>query len=185
MKVFIAGAIKIKCLKNIVVEKLDGIIEKKFEVLLGDAEGIDSLVQNYFKDKGYENIKIYSTNGQVRNNYGGWKVVSVFTKDEVKGRAFYTVKDDQMAYDTDIGFMIWNGESQGTFNNMINLLNKNKRVCLFLDNENKLLLLKKIEDLEKVVSGLDTKVKILFEKLKKKVNLLNQISEDNQMKLLY
>lgn len=40
MKVFIAGAIKIKCLKNIVVEKLDGIIEKKFEVLWGMLRGL-------------------------------------------------------------------------------------------------------------------------------------------------
>lgn len=73
------------------------------------------------------------------------RVTNLLLEDEVKGRAFYTVKDEQMAYDANIGFMIWNGEIQGTLNNMINLLSKNKRVCLFLDNENKLLLLKKLK----------------------------------------
>lgn len=36
-----------------------------------------------------------------------------------------------MAKNADIGFMIWNGKSKGTFNNMINLLNLGKEVILY------------------------------------------------------
>ncbi|MGL6023894.1 MAG: hypothetical protein ACRC0F_04695 [Cetobacterium sp.] len=182
MKIFIAGAIKIKDLKSMVLEKLDGIIEKKFEVLLGDAEGIDSSVQKYFKSKEYKNVKIYCTNNKARNNFGNWEVINAFAKENETGRAFYTVKDKKMALDSDIGFMIWNGESEGTLNNMINLLVSNKKVCLFLDKENRLLLLKKLEDLEKIILISDTKTKLLYNKLLKK-KLLKKI-ENKQLKLI-
>ncbi|MGL5931826.1 MAG: hypothetical protein ACRCY7_02815 [Cetobacterium sp.] len=183
MKVFIAGAIKIKDLKKIVIEKLDGIIEKNFEVLVGDADGIDSSVQKYFKSKNYGNIKIYCTNGVIRNNFGDWEVISAFAKDNERGRAFYTVKDKKMAHDADIGFMIWNGESEGTLNNIINLLKAGKRVCLFLDNENKLLLLKEFKDLEKVIILSNSKTQLLYKKLLKKYNFENKL-EDDQMRLI-
>ncbi|MGL5988359.1 hypothetical protein [Cetobacterium sp.] len=183
MKVFIAGAIKIKELKKIVIEKLDGIIENNFEVLLGDAEGIDSSIQKYFKSKNYRNVEIYCTNREVRNNFGNWKVISVFAKDNERGRAFYTVKDKKMANDADIGFMIWNGESEGTLNNMINLLKSHKRVCLFLNNENKLLLLKEIKDLENVILSTNLKTVSLYKKLLKKYSFQNKI-ENEQMKLI-
>ncbi|MGL5126172.1 MAG: hypothetical protein ACRC6U_09375 [Fusobacteriaceae bacterium] len=183
MKVFIAGAIKIKDLKSMVLEKLDGIIGKKFEVLLGDAEGIDSSVQKYFKSKEYENVKIYCTNNKARNNFGNWQVINAFAKENERGRAFYTVKDKKMANDADIGFMIWNGESEGTLNNMINLLKSNKRVCLFLNNENKLLLLKEIKDLENVILSTNLKTVSLYKKLLKKYSFQNKI-ENEQMKLI-
>lgn len=49
----------------------------------------------------------------------------------IKGFDFYTAKDLEMAHQADIGFMIWNGKSKGTFNNMLNLLKFEKQVILY------------------------------------------------------
>ncbi len=48
MKIFIAGPRAITSLDENVEAKLNSIIEKGFEVLVGDANGIDRLVQSFF-----------------------------------------------------------------------------------------------------------------------------------------
>ena len=53
MKVFIGGPLKIKTLKPDVISKLNSIIKKKYKVLIGDANGIDKTIQNYFFNKKY------------------------------------------------------------------------------------------------------------------------------------
>ena len=47
--------------------------------------------------------------------------------------------------------MIWNKKSEGTLNNILNLLVLKKRVCLFLHQENELIWLKNLKDLENIV----------------------------------
>lgn len=189
MKVFIAGAIKITTLEPEVIKKLDNIIEKNFEVLLGDASGIDSLVQGYIAKRKYMNVKIYATNGQVRNNIGRWEVCSVMSERKTRDRAYFTVKDEKMAEDSDIGFMIWNGESQGTLNNMINLLSENKRVCLYMAGEKRTIILKSISDLEKVIEKLDEAVKRMYNKIlqvkikKNEKKSVSRVLETTQIRL--
>ena len=58
MKVFISGSISIKKLPNKVINSLNKIKENNFEVLVGDAKGIDSLIQDFYQD--YENVTIYT-----------------------------------------------------------------------------------------------------------------------------
>ena len=40
---------------------------------------------------------------------------------------YYRAKDLAMVEDADCGFMIWNGESKGTLNNILNLLYMDKK----------------------------------------------------------
>ncbi|WP_407272665.1 hypothetical protein [Radiobacillus sp. PE A8.2] len=76
----------------------------------------------------YSNVKVYASNGRTRNNIGGWEVINVKVAPDVKGFNFYAAKDLAMAEAADYGFMIWNGISRGTHNNILNLINRNKKV---------------------------------------------------------
>ncbi len=152
MKVFIGGPLKIKTLKPDVISKLNSIIKKKYKVLIGDANGIDKTIQNYFFNKKYKNVEIYSVN-KFRNNLGNWKSNVIKVEAKVKNREYYSIKDKKMAEIADVGFMIWNKKSQGTLNNILNLLILKKKVCLFIHQESKLIILKEIKDLENIVNA--------------------------------
>ena len=112
MKIFVSGSINIKQLPQLAIEKLDSIIEKNFAVLVGDANGVDSLIQKYMKEKSYRNVFVYYAGDKIRNNLDNWQTVNVSSS--LKGRALYTQKDIKMAEDADYGMMIWDGNSRGT-----------------------------------------------------------------------
>jgi hypothetical protein len=131
MKVFIAGPRAIRTLSPTVQERLRNIIEQKITVLVGDASGIDKMIQEYFSDANYKDVLVYASNGVARNNVGQWKVQNVPVRDNATGFAFYVEKDKAMADNADYGFMIWNGKSKGTLNNMVNLVSFNKEVLLY------------------------------------------------------
>lgn len=153
MKVFIAGSREIKQLDEKICIKLNSICEKKFQIIIGDAFGIDSCVQNYLNQKKYKDVKVYASNGFARNNLGNWKVENVKVENNIKGFEFYAQKDLEMAKQSDIGFMIWNGRSRGTFNNIVNLLNLNKEVILYYITNNKYYDIKNFGNLETFLKG--------------------------------
>ncbi|MDR0384134.1 MAG: hypothetical protein LBH47_02305 [Christensenellaceae bacterium] len=138
MKVFIGGSIKINSLDEMVEEKLESYIENGDTILIGDAGGADSAVQKYLFEKGYRNVVVYSSDLSVRSNIGNWNVNKITGLTGGKhGRNLHAVKDIALAFDCDLGFMIWNGQSKGTMNNITNLIDKNKDVIIFLNNERK------------------------------------------------
>ena len=166
MKIFIAGPRVITELDENIIRKLNNICEKKYEILIGDADGIDSCVQKHLKYNSYKNVVVYASKGIARNNYGDWKVENVEINRKLTGFDFYAEKDLKMAKDTDMGFMIWNGKSKGTFNNMINLIKLNKSIILYYLPNKKFYQFKQAEDFE---SFLKTYIK-LDGRLKKLLN---------------
>lgn len=70
-KVFIGGSISIKTLDDNVIARLDGIINKNFTVLIGDAFGADKEVQQYFASHKYKAVTVYACNNRARNNIFG------------------------------------------------------------------------------------------------------------------
>lgn len=166
MKVFIAGPRSINNLNESVCKKLQNICSKNYEVLVGDAYGIDSCVQNFLSQNNYNNVTVFASGKSVRNNYGKWFVHNVEVDSSVKGFDFYAKKDLEMAKNADIGFMIWNGESKGTFNNIINLLKMNKEVVLFYNGNNCFYDFKNIDEF---VDFCDSEIKIEG-KLKRIIN---------------
>lgn len=180
MKVFIGGPLKIKTLKPDVISKLNSIIKKKYKVLIGDANGVDKTIQNYFFYKKYENVEIFSVN-EFRNNLGSWKSNIIKVETKVKNREYYAIKDRKMAEIADVGFMIWNKKSEGTLNNILNLLILEKKVCLFIHQESKLVLLKEIKDLESIVSAENsTELMKLYLKSLKNIKKSYKENEDYQ-----
>lgn len=135
MKVFIGGSIGLKYLDSAITDELDKYMNGELEVLVGDAYGIDSMVQEYLSEHDYDNVTVYASNGKARNNIGGWKAANIEVPSGVFGRDFYTYKDVAMTTACDFALMIWNGKSQGTRNNILRLINAGKGVNVYLSEK--------------------------------------------------
>lgn len=150
MKVFIGGSIGINYLDRAVKDELDKHMNGELEILIGDAYGIDSLVQKYLNEQDYVNVTIYASNGRVRNNIGGWRIKSIKVPSGVYGRDFYTYKDVAMTAACDFALMVWNGKSQGTLNNILRLINNNKGVNVYLSEKRQMKSVNCYEDYKKL-----------------------------------
>jgi len=137
-KVFISGSIEIKKLDNLVIESLNKIIENNLVVLVGDANGVDSLIQEFFARKNYFNVVVYTIFQTPRNLISSYfKVKNI--KTNLKGRKAQEKKDEAMTIDSDYSFVIWNGKSKGSFNNILRALEMNKKVKVFYEKERRFL----------------------------------------------
>ena len=152
MKIFIAGARKIDFLSGEVLKNLKKIMENNDKIFVGDADGVDKTIQTFLKSESYNNVIVYSMEN-VRNNIGNWENIKIFTTLKKNTREYFTEKDKKMAEIADEGFMIWNKESKGTLNNIINLLIMNKKVQLYIQEKNKNTFynLSNIKELENIV----------------------------------
>lgn len=137
MKVFIAGSRHFSVFDEYTYKKLRSICDKGYAVLVGDCYGADTLVQRFFSEQKYRQVTVYASLGRVRNNAGNWMVKTIPIPKGIYGYRLYEFKDIEMANETDIGFMIWDGESRGTRNNIERLVNQRKPVLVHLPNFNK------------------------------------------------
>jgi adenine-specific DNA-methyltransferase len=102
--VIISGSRSINKLPSAAIESLDKIMALNFDIVIGDASGVDTLVQQYLSSKNYTKVKVYYA-FRVRNNLG-------FLTIPVKGN--YTDRDIAMCKKADFGLAIWDGKSKGT-----------------------------------------------------------------------
>lgn len=156
MNVFVAGPRAVSRLNKDVLERLRNVINNNFTILVGDANGVDKQIQSFCHSLNYKKVKVFASNGKARNNIGEWEVEKVEVAPTVKGFDFYAAKDLEMAKKADYGFMIWNGKSRGTLNNMINLLNFNKKVLLYLIPTRKFYTLKTYDELNVLLNQLNS-----------------------------
>jgi hypothetical protein len=152
-KVFVGGSIRITKLPLSAASRIDNMIENQFTVLIGDAYGIDRCVQQYLADKHYKNVLVFHAGEICRNNIGKWNTKSIFPTANERGFAFYVLKDQQMAREADYGFMVWNGASRGTLNNIRNLLLNGKKVLVFLSSDQSFHTVRNAEDLSTILSA--------------------------------
>ena len=133
MKVFIGGSRRVSRLDKQVKGRLDEIIRKQLPVIIGDANGADRAVQDYFHQRAYEQVEVFCTEGRCRNNAGNWKIRAVPAP---AGRKhdfeYYAAKDRLMADEGSIGFMLWDGKSRGTLANVLRLMEQGKKVVVYL-----------------------------------------------------
>lgn len=106
MNVFVAGPRAISTLNKTVQQRLTNIINQNFTILVGDANGIDKQIQKFCHSLNYSKVKVFASNGKVRNNVGNWDVEKVQVAPHVKGFDFYAAKDFEMARNADYGFMM-------------------------------------------------------------------------------
>ena len=152
MKIFISGS---KIINNQLPNQVLGVIDKKLtersEIIIGDCFGIDEMVQKYLSSAGFRNVTVYVSGAKqkARHNIGNWEEKNI--QIDRKRRTAYSMrleKDFQMAQDADEGLAIWDGESKGTFINLVNLSVMGKKSRVFLIKENKLINIESIEDLK-------------------------------------
>lgn len=136
-KVFIGGSRHISRLTVPVLERLRIIMEKELPVIVGDANGADKAVQQYFFSKGYQKVEVFCSGSVCRNNVGHWNTRNIDTTTHDKGRAFYTAKDRAMALEATYGFMVWDEKSPGTLLNVLRLLRQGKKVVVYLTSEHR------------------------------------------------
>lgn len=131
-KVFISGSISIKELPPKVEERLDNMINK-FHILVGDADGIDSAVQNYFSKKGYYNLTVYSIREKARHKKSDKFILKTIDVDisSPSEREKQREKDKAMTFDSNYCFIIWDQKSLGSFYNIIRALEQNKPVLVY------------------------------------------------------
>lgn len=149
--VFIAGSITIKKLDPMVQVRLVNIIELGHRVIVGDADGADTAIQQFLHESGAINVTVYCVGGQPRNNLGSWSVNNVTTYHKPGSRAYFTAKDIEMAKDADVGLMIWDAKSTGTLSNVIELLTRKRNSTVFINKEKVFHKVVKVADLEALV----------------------------------
>jgi hypothetical protein len=124
-KVFFGGSRKIGRLNLAVKERTDNIITNGHLLLLGDANGADKAMKNY------RNVLVFCMGDCCRNNIGKWKTRNVHSAGNKKDFKYYSTKDALMGEEADYGFMLWDGKSKGTLNNILNLCERNKKVLVY------------------------------------------------------
>lgn len=145
--VFIGGSRRLSRLNEVITSRFDNIVRDGFAVLVGDANGADKAVQQYFASKGYRNVTVYCIEGQCRNNLGDWATVPVRVNRTRRDFEYYAAKDRAMAKEASCGFMIWDGQSRGTLNNIANLLRDRKKVAVYFSPERSSHTLRTLDDL--------------------------------------
>lgn len=171
-KIFIAGSIGIKNIDDAVVERIKNIVDQQYQIMVGDANGVDSLIQHILKDMQTGDVTVYCASKQPRNNLGNWFVKTIESKEKPGTRAFFTAKDIKMAENCDYGLMVWDAKSTGTLKNVIELLKRNKISLIYLHPAKKFLKIKTISDLKNLLSYMDEKD---ISKANAKFNLKHQI----------
>ncbi len=162
IQVFIGGSQSITKLPETVAARIDKIVEGDFTVLIGDASGVDACVQKYLVEKAYANARVFCTN-VCRKNAGGWKTIVVPANAGEKGFDFYALKDREMAKEADYGFMLWDGRSKGTLNNVLNLLSENKSALVFFSPEESFHTIRNAEDLSALLDKCGARALAIFE----------------------
>ena len=140
-KVFISGSINLNTLPKIVEKSLKTIQEKNIKILVGDAKGIDSLIQDYFSNNKYFNLNIcsiYQTPRNRKNN--NFKTILIEVDMDIKSeRKKQEKKDEYMSLNSDYSFVVWDGKSKGSFNNIKRALENDKLLKVYYTKDDRLL----------------------------------------------
>ena len=156
-KVFIAGSRRVTRLPADVQRRIDTMLDKAFEILVGDANGADRAVQMYLANKSYPHVLVHCMKGHCRNNVGEWAVQEVGAPKGARGFDFYSLKDKVMADSAEYGLMLWDGKSKGTINNIVNLARQNKRVVVYIAPTKTFETVRALDDLKEVLALGDPK----------------------------
>lgn len=130
--VFVSGSRSLGRLNDDVRARLDNMIEKGHRIIVGDANGADKAMQTYLAGKGYSNVTIFHVGKSPRNNIGMWPTQNVEAGEQRSGRDFYAQKDKKMAVLADFGFVLWDGKSAGSVQNMLWLADRGKKLVVYL-----------------------------------------------------
>lgn len=140
--VFISGTSKLndksstyyrKKLPKPIQNEIDGYIRDKKKIIVGDAPGLDTAVQNYLADKGYRKVVVYGTD-KTRQNSGKWREKIVKGDGyEPNSSEWHALKDKAMQDDAYEGLavILEKGGASATRKNVEALVKQNKKVKIY------------------------------------------------------
>lgn len=175
--VFFGGSRSLGRLNPAIRTRLHNLITNKHTVLIGDAKGADKAVQSFFADEGYKDVIVYCMDRKCRNNVGGWQVRVVESSGRKKDFAYFAMKDAQMSLDADYGFMIWDGESKGTLNNVLNLIQQNKYALVYISPKKEFIPIRSANDVLSMISNHSSEI---LEYFNNKIKLETRVASANQ-----
>lgn len=178
--VFLSGSRKINRLNDVIRGRIQNIVDQGFDVVVGDANGADKAMQSFLSEKVYTNVFVYCAGQTCRNNMGSWETEKVSVDPKLKGRAFYTQKDKVMAAVADYGFILWDGKSAGSINNVFELLKNGKKAIVYFSPRKEFFSVKTVDDIEVLLHQCDPVVSQDFKKspiLKRQMEHLNMAAQ--------
>lgn len=182
-KVFFGGSRKLSRLSRSIRERADNIVAQDFQVLIGDANGADRAMQKYLAEKGYRNVIVFCMGDNCRNNVGNWQIKSVESNRNKKDFSYFAAKDKEMSDQADYGFMLWDGKSKGSLNNIINLLQSNKYVLVYFSPIKQFFTLKSPSDLVNLLDKCDPTAVQRFNNALRINDRIFKANEQRQLKL--
>ncbi len=139
-KVFISGSISLKKIPACVESSIQRIKDQNITILVGDADGIDFLVQKYCKKLNYSSVYVYSIYSSPRYIITGFNQKHVVAGSDIKKeRDRQKEKDEEMTMDSDYSLVIWDGKSKGSYQNILRAIENDKKVKVYLNDENNFL----------------------------------------------
>ena len=81
--VFVAGSRQISRLPAEVKSRIDTMVDKGLQILVGDANGADKAIQRYLAEKTYPNVLVHCMENHCRNNVGNWPTREVVYRSPV------------------------------------------------------------------------------------------------------
>jgi hypothetical protein len=158
-KVFVGGSRRISRLNVELRKRLEQIVEKQLAILIGDANGSDKAIQDFFRERQYRNVVVFCTEGHCRNNLGQWPIRPIKPPHHTRDFEYFTAKDAAMAREADYGFMLWDGASAGTLVNVARLVALRRPVVLYISPMRRFLTLKSRGDLADLLASYPTAVR--------------------------
>jgi predicted XRE-type DNA-binding protein len=171
--VFIAGSISISRLHTKVLERINKIVTANFNVVVGDADGADTSIQECLYHHQADNVTVYCTGDKPRNNIANWPIHKVYSTAKSGSRAFFTAKDLEMARTSDYGLMVWDCKSPGTLSNVIELLREKKKSVVFINKDKDFVTVSDITGLEHLLTFMSPYART---KAEEKISLTSKIA---------
>ena len=157
-KVIFGGSRKLGKLSKAIKQHADNIISQMCLVLVGDANGADRAMQEYLAEKKYPHVLVFCAGNTCRNNVGSWETRCVPTGRACKDFRHYAARDAEMIKEADYGFMVWDGKSKGTVNNIVGLVEMDKPVLVYFSPRKTFLTLKSNRDIVGLLTLCDRRV---------------------------
>ena len=111
MKIFIGGSRAVSKLNQEIRARLEDFISRGDSILIGDANGADKAVQQFFAERQYPNVEVFCME-ECRNNIGSWPIRSIAPPGSRKDFSYYAAKDIAMAQEAGCGVMFWDGKAR-------------------------------------------------------------------------
>ena len=170
--VFLSGSRGISRLNDMIRDRVKNMMDKEFRIIIGDANGADKALQKYLSDLQYSNVMVFCSGQICRNNVGHWDMRQVAVDEKLRGRAFYTQKDKEMASEADYGFILWDGKSAGSISNVLELLKREKTVVVYFSPDKIFCTISRLDDARELLKRCDRKT---IDAMQKKINLNTEI----------